>query len=393
MQPEMPRSVDDDSRRAREVPDPLLRLFVDGQSRTRAEVIAESGLARSTVGPRLEALVREGALLERGEAVSTGGRRPTMLSLNPEYAAVAVVEIEAGHLRVAISDLARRTLAEERIDEPLAADPEQAFEHIERMLLQLEARPGLPPIVGIGVSLTAPVDPRSGRPLHPPRSPRWHDYDIAGRLQQVLPLPVHVDAMNTLMAMGELALDGQGSRDMLYVHASTWIGAGVVVDGRVVRGATGQIGHIGHVRGAWLEDDECTCGKRGCVEAVAGGVALVRRFGDRLRSQSITAVIEAAKDGDEEILGALRDSGRKIGSVIAGYISVLNPATVVLGGDLADAGAEFLTGVREGINREAFPMSTDELIVRTSHAGDAAAVLGTALLAVHHFVEPEDGGE
>lgn len=373
-----------------EAPDPLLRYFLDGRTRTRRSVIAATGMARSTVNPRLEALVRTGLLLELDGVVSTGGRPPVLLQLNAAHASVAVVEIEDGCLRVAVTDLVQRVLVETEDFGPLDPDPEQTFLKIEQMLLEVMRRDDLPPVVAVGASVGMPVDPRTKRPIHPPQKPRWHDYDVAARLHQVTNLRVHVDGMNNLFALGELAFDDQDEANMLYVHASTRIGAGVVIDGRVVRGATGQIGHIGHVRGHWDEDDRCdACGRYGCLEAIASGGTLVRRFGHRLPAQTIAAVVEAARDGDQEILSTIREYGRKLGSVVAGYMCVLNPRSIVIGGDLMDAGLEYFTGVREGINASAYPMSTADLLVRPARDGHRASIIGGARLAAHYYLAPD----
>ncbi|MGX9885533.1 ROK family protein [Streptomyces sp. NPDC002276] len=370
--------------------DPLTWLFLDGRPRTRAEVMAESGHARSTVGPRIEALVRQGMLVDGGSSAATGGRRPMTFQLNPAYATVAVIDLAGGHVRVALTDLRQKILAEERFDEPIDPDPDVTFDVVERLLRSLLALPGIPPVGGIGVALAAPIDPSTGLPQHPPGTPRWHGYDIAGRLARILPVPVRIDRNNNLMAVGELATAAPGTENMIYVNASTWIGAGVVVDGKVVRGATGQVGHIGHVRGPWAEDDECTCGKHGCLEAVASGSALVRRLHDRIERPTTPSLIAAAENGDSVVTAAIRESGRKIGLALAPHVSVLNPASIVLGGSLAEVGTELLNGVRESLYREAFLMATEDLTIRVSDVGGGAVILGASVLGLHAFLRLKD---
>lgn len=199
-------------------------------------------------------------------------------------------------------------------------------------------------------------------------------------------MPVRIDRNINLMAVGELASGEPGTDNMLYVNASTWIGGGVVIDGKVVRGATGQVGHIGHVRGPWQENDLCTCGKRGCLEAVASGSAIVRHLGDHLERPSTVGLIAAAKNGDATAIAAIRESGRKIGQVVAGYVSTINPSLIVLGGSLTEVGSELLNGVRESLYQEAFVTSTEDLTVRVSNLGGRAVLRGAGVLGFQAFL-------
>jgi predicted NBD/HSP70 family sugar kinase len=244
-----------------------------------------SGHARSTVGPRLELLEREGLLEAVGGAASTGGRIPKAFALNTKAHGLVVVDVGPSHVNIAVTTLGGDIIGERDSSLEIAADPEQMFgaiaDEIQALLDQLTT----PPIVGMAVGLPAPVDNKTSRPLHPPFTPRWHNYDIAGRLQKVLQVPVSVDRNNNLMALGELTLNPRENSNMLYISVSTWIGAGVVIDGKLVRGSTGHVGHLGHVVGGWEERTRCICGNSGCLEAVAGGRALLERFGPTNRRQ------------------------------------------------------------------------------------------------------------
>jgi predicted NBD/HSP70 family sugar kinase len=371
-------------------PDPLLRLFADGRPRTRSDVTAETGHARSTVRQRLDALVDLGLLLAMDHAPSTGGRRPETFSLAPQARSLIAVELDPSFVRVVSLDLGLSVVADRSENLDTTRNPEDVLDAVIRLAKDVgEANPC--PVAGIGVSLPMPLAPTTYLPVRPPLMPGWDGFDVAAYLADRTGVPVSVDRENYIVALAEQAHDPDASADFLMVRFSTWVGAGAVVEGRVVRGSRNSAGHLGHVVGPWPERDPCACGNRGCLEAVASGRAILRAIGERVGATTTQDLVDLANKGDTEVLQAVREAGRKLGLVLAGYVSVLNPARIVLDGLLTEAGFELLNGVRETIYANSFASSAEDLAVTLATTGRDAAVLGAGALALERFLAEGEG--
>jgi predicted NBD/HSP70 family sugar kinase len=366
----------------------IMRIFKDGLPRTRADVIAESGHARSTIGPQLDALTAHGLLIESGVTKSTGGRRPTAFMLNPDSYLILAIDLGPNHLRLALSNLRFKILGERTEVSEMAGDPEIVFDRIEAIARELlrEHNPEKIPLAGIGVGLPTPVNYPSGRPMLPPLMPGWHDYDVEGRLQRLASVPVIVDRDNNLRAVGEF-IGRSPNESVLYVHVSTYIGSGLIVNGRLARGAGGSAGYFGHLSGDWSQDQLCMCGKYGCLEAVASSHAILRDVGPELGVSTAAELTRLAAAGNPTASRAIRTAGRNIGTAIANFVSVLNPSHVVIGGSLMRGNLELLSGVRETVFSKAFPLPAQLLQVDASIHGYHSAVLGANVLVKEAFFE------
>jgi predicted NBD/HSP70 family sugar kinase len=357
--------------------DAVLRLLLDGQPRTRAELIDLSGLARSTVTTRVEALLAAGLVVPSGEAASTGGRPPARFRLNPAARLILAADVGATHLSVALTDLTGEIL--DRRTQPLniAQGPEVVLDAIARTGRSLlrAARRSPDDLVGTGVGLPGPVEHSTGRPNHPPIMPGWDSYDVAGRLGRELPGPVLVDNDVNIMALGEHTTEYADVEHLLFVKVATGIGSGVISGGRLHRGAQGAAGDIGHIQ-APGHTELCRCGNTGCLEAIASAAALATKLGVG-GSHDIVALVRA---GDTAATTAVRQAGREIGTVLAAAVSLLNPSVIVIGGSLSQSGDPLLAGIRETIYARSLPLATTGLRIVTARSGQDAALRGAAIL-------------
>ncbi|ONI77598.1 sugar kinase [Kribbella sp. ALI-6-A] len=365
---------------------PLLRLLLDGQPRTRAELIDLSGLARSTVTGRIEALLASGLVVPSGEAASTGGRPPARFRFNPAARLVLAADVGATHLSVALTDLTGELIGSSTLRLNIAEGPEVVLGAIVDTGRELLATAGRSPadLAGTGVGLPGPVEHRTGRPNHPPIMPGWDSYDVVARLAADLPGPVLVDNDVNIMALGEHSTAYADVEHLLFVKVATGIGAGVISGGRLHRGAQGAAGDIGHVQTPG-HTTPCRCGNRGCLEAVASGTAIAARLASSgIPAVSSRDVVELVRSGNPVATRAVRQAGREIGSVLATCVSLLNPSVIVVGGSLSLAGDSLLAGIREAIYARSLPLATTELQVVASRTGPDAALHGAAALVLQH---------
>ncbi|GAB3820352.1 ROK family protein [Tessaracoccus terricola] len=372
---------------AREAAD-VLGAMLDARARTRSEIARVTGLARSTVGTQIDALLALELLTPVGEAVSTGGRPPAQFRFNPSARVVLCADIGASHATVALTDLAGRPL--ERATGPIevGAGPQVVLQWVldqgEQLLDSSGRRDQL---VGVGIGVPGPVEHSVGRPVRPPIMPGWDNFDIPGFVSQQLPVPVLVDNDVNLMALGEHILVHRNVEHLLFVKVATGIGGGIITGGKLHRGAKGAAGDLGHISTPSGGDVICHCGNTGCLEAVAGGPAIAARLRAKgLEVHSLVEILELVEAGNGAAAAELREAGRMIGDTLAACVSLLNPSVIVLGGVLSRAGDHLLAGVRERVYTRSLPLATGELQILTSGTGRDAAIAGAAVMVTQHVL-------
>lgn len=369
----------------------MFQLLRDGQPRTRADLAAITGQARSTIAARIDLLMASGLIAPAGEASSTGGRPPVTFAFSPGARIVLAVDLGATHARLAVTDLASNILAE--VDAPLAISdgPEEVLAWVAetgKKLIETTGR-DLKDLVSVGVGLPGPVEHSTGRPINPPIMPAWDDIDVPAILNRTFNASVLVDNDVNIMALGEHRTAWPAVSDLLFVKVATGIGAGIISDGELRRGAQGAAGDIGHIVVPNASDTPCRCGNIGCLEAVASGQAIA----GALTKQGIEAtnsidVVSLVRGGDLMASHAVRQAGRDIGAVLAACVSLLNPSMIVVGGVIADAGEHLIAGIREIVYQRSLPLATQHLRIVTSQARSQAGVLGASAMAIDHVLSP-----
>ncbi|WP_367128528.1 ROK family protein [Saccharothrix sp. HUAS TT1] len=371
-------------------PSALVRLLVDGRPRTRADIVAETGLARSTVRARLDSLLAAGLILDIGSSLSTGGRPASLFAFNPRASLVLAADVGATHATVAVADLECRLLAVEEVGLDIADGPEVILPLLVGAWRDLLPAGDGTTVSGVGIGLPGPVEHSSGRPNNPPIMPGWNGFDVPAAVGAELGVPVLVDNEVNLMALGEHATAFPDERHMIVVKVATGIGSGFISNGVLHRGAVGAAGDLGHVYAPGGGDALCRCGNTGCLEAVAGGPALVARLKARGVGVASTAdVVRLVRAGDPEAGQVVRQAGRDIGDVLAACVSMFNPSLVVVGGMVAQAGEMLLAGVRESVYRRSLPLATENLRIVASRVGVEAGVLGAAAMVTQHVLSAQ----
>jgi predicted NBD/HSP70 family sugar kinase len=372
-------------------PGALLGVIRRAGTITRTELVAETGLPRSTLVQRVDALLDRGLLRVGSAAPSTGGRRAATLEFNAEAGVVLGVDLGATHARAALFDLGGQQRAEVTGELDIRKGPDTVLDWVDQASNDLLAQTATAPdaLLAIGVGVPGPVEFASGRPVRPPIMPGWDDYDIPGRLAGERRIPVLVDNDVNIMALGEQWTSWPSADHLLCIKAATGIGCGIIIRGQIHRGAQGAAGDIGHVRLAGHDDIICECGNVGCLEAVAGGRALARAATQMgLDAHGSRDVVELVHTRVPEVIALVRQAGRDLGTVLAGLVNALNPSVIVLGGDLAVADEHLLAGVREIVYQRSTTLATRQLQIARSALDDRAAVIGAGVMAIEHVLDP-----
>lgn len=373
-----------------DTPGDLLGLIRSGRATTRGELGQITGLARSTIAHRVDALMAAGLVVAVGGAPSTGGRPASVLGFNGDAGLILSADLGATHSRVAVTNLLAESLAETTAEVDIDSGPQEVLAWLGRTFDELVAETGRPAedIRGVGIGLPGPVDFDRGVAVNPPIMAGWHEYPVASRFEEVYDVPVLVDNDVNIMALGEYWSMSPKVENFIFVKIGTGIGSGLIMGGHLHRGAHGAAGDIGHVQ-AGGDDVVCRCGNNGCLEASAGGAAIAEslraRGHDVHGSREVVALIQK---GDQEAIRAVRTGGRLVGQVLATMVNLLNPAVIMIGGDMAEAEQPLIAGIREIVYQRSTTLSTQDLQIITSTLGGRAGVTGAAAMVIDHVLTP-----
>jgi predicted NBD/HSP70 family sugar kinase len=238
-------------------------------------------------------------------------------------------------------------------------------------------------VLAAGIGIPGPVDRGRGTAGSATILPGWTGVRIGEEMQQRLGIPVEIENDANLGALAEMTWGaGRECSNFAYIKAATGIGAGIVIDGRLLRGASGTAGEIGHTT---LDESGalCYCGNRGCLETVASGPAIVALVSSgQPEILTLGQVIELATSGDARCRRAISDAGREIGVAVAGLCNLINPERVIVGGLLSRAGELLLQPVRESIRRHAVFAAAERVEVVAAAFVERAELLGSLALAL-----------
>ncbi len=378
--------------RADDGPGRAVELITSGRARTRTALAEALGLARSTLGQRLQPLLASGLVLESEELVSSGGRPSRALRLNPRAGVVISIDVGEERTRVAITDLDAAILAERVLTLRLDDGPEELLETIStaaRQALQESDLLGVP-VAGIGLGLPAAVDFRAGRVSGWSIMSGWDGFDIRGHLRRTWQVPVLVDNDVNVQTVAEHHRFWPQVSHLFYVKIGTGVGSGMVIDGCVNRGAQGVAGDIGHAHVGGHGDPQCRCGNRGCLESLVGGWALARDLRGDSHPQMHDArdVARQAKLGEVDAVTRLRAAGRILGEAVAFSANLLNPDVIVLGGLLSASGDHLMAGVLESIYQRSLPLTTRKLRIVPTGYRSRSGIAGATYLVRDHVLDP-----
>ena len=380
----------------------ILSLVRNGDANTRLALEQTTGLGRATVVDRLATLTRHGLLAEDAIGPAQGGRAPRLIRFCAGSGLILVAFLDRSVLGVGLADLNGKLLVEHHEAIEMSAGPQAVLNRLMTLFdWALEQHQAERVVWGIGVAVPGPVELATGEPFVSPVfhfAPSWHHFPLVEKLATRFRAPVWVRSAVECMTLGERkAGNAQDSDSLLFVKLGRGISTALFADGRLVRGALGGGGLLGHIPQDVDSDEVCHCGNTGCLELVAGSDAIAREGTAAAQDGSspqlakvllgagtVTAndVGMAAQLGDGFCTELLARRGRMIGVALAAVTNIVNPSTIVLGGDIVRSGDLLLSAIRQSVYRHAHPLTTRELRIVKSQMGGSAGLLGAADVAV-----------
>lgn len=376
----------------------VLNLVKSAGPISRSEIAERSGLSPATISNLTAELIAEGLVHEMGSREATRGRPPILLRLNTRAGFVAGVKVMRGSLAVVVTDLDAEVLHYQTAPLAGAGDgsamsPGEVLEAVVAMVEQAISASGIDRsnVLGVGFGLAGLIDAQAGVCHYSPFF-GWRDVDLVGPLESALGLQVFVENdVNALTIAEQWFGHGHDRPDFAVVTVGAGIGLGLVINGQFYRGRAGAAGELGHTT---ITDDGplCTCGKRGCLEAIASDAAVVRRAVELIeagedsvldpKALTIGAVSAAADAGDLVAQTVLTEAGHGLGIGLANVANILAPELIIVGGEGVTAGRWRLDPMLRAFGEHAFNDVAERTEVIVEPAGDETWARGAACVVL-----------
>jgi len=385
----------DSANRMRNLEESLFWEIFYRQEVVRSDLARLFNVSAATISRSVGVLLAKKMAIEVGVANPYRGRHPALLCINPLLAHVAGLELDRDRVTAVITDLSGTLLGRGAVASAPQNSVERTLKDCRRALETALSDAGLEigQLARIGMGHTGTLDVQNGICLDWERMPHWRDANLLAALRAEFQVEITLDdrARAIALALHLLMPEYRCYRSAIYVQIGTGIGAGIFVNGRMLRGATlagGELGHIVIDRNGPL----CSCGKRGCVEAFASMRATINRVRHAveggaktsLRKADLTAeaIISAARHGDDVAREALLETSEALATGIANAAQLFNPSLVVLAGKFANAAREILLeAVTRVVRAQCFDTVSRGLEIRVAPFRKDVGPVGCALLA------------
>jgi predicted NBD/HSP70 family sugar kinase len=339
-------------------------------------------------------LVEEGLVKDTGKKSEGVGRKAAIFALAENSFYFLGVEIKKYKLNIGLMGFDKKMVASSlNIPFPFL-DTHESLDAIIKNIKDFLESAEIPKekILGIGLSVAGRINVKTGQIL---TIYHFGDAPIKSIIEEALDLPVYIDNDSRTLAFGEFHFGLTGNeKNVLIVNLDYGLALGIFVNGKPLYGASGYAGELGHIP---IFDNEriCFCGKKGCLETEASGLALIRFITDKMKAGSnsslqviLTAkgyleledIVEAVKKGDNLAIEGITTVGEKLGKGLAVAINLFNPELIVLGGMISAVGDSLLLPVKTSIFQHSLSIVNNDTVLRISDLNDRAGLLGCCLL-------------
>lgn len=371
----------------------IAHMAVSGEC-TLAELTKELHISVPTITKLVQELVRENIVTDLGKVETPGGRRPNVFGLACSAIYFAGINIGRDNMSFLITDLHNNVVREELVTDFELQDRPQCLERICAGIERFIASCGVErsKILGIGIGMTGRVNPSTGRSYKYFTSSEESLRDI---IERRVGIRVLLENDTRARCYAEYTdSKAKDEMDILYLHLGRGLAIGIVTDGKLYYGKSGFAGEFGHIP---FFDNEiiCSCGKKGCLETEVSGIAIEQKLG-RLIEQGVNTIlrekynrnepirideiIEAAKRDDNLSIELIEEVGEKAGKAVAFLINTFNPETVIIGGELAEAGDYLMLPLKSATNKYSLNLVYKDTKFRLSKMGRTASAWGAAML-------------
>lgn len=378
----------------------ILALCEKGETFSLADLARELGTSIPKITRIVGELEQAGVLSDWGKQESAAGRRPSLYGLNPGAGVFVGVEVGQKEIALAVTDFTGRIIQfQDGIAYTLTSTEESVLglcACVKKQLRKYHLDPV--PVRGVGVNLTGRVNHRTGYSYSYYISEEKPIRDI---LEEGFGWPVFIENDSRGMAFGEYMSGIAGdARTVLFLNVGWGLGMGMVLDGKLFAGKSGFSGEIGHF--PLLDNHQiCRCGKVGCLETGASGLALHRLIGEQLakghpsilsasyaegREITLNDILDAVEKEDVTAIECVEQVGSTLGRAVAGLINLFNPDVVVIGGRLCVTERYLMPPLLGAVSRLSLNLVSNDTVIKVSRLGNKAGAVGASLLAKHRLL-------
>jgi glucokinase-like ROK family protein len=359
------------------------------------------GRSLPLISKKLNELISDGYILEKGYAPSQGGRPPLTYSLKPGNMYILAVSMDQLYTQIALVDMFRqyahpiKTIDLKLLNNKLSLD---VLVNTLQKYLE-EAKVDRDKIIGVGIGMPGFVNNNKGinyTYLHTGSEESMRDF-----LERSLQIPVYIENDSSMIALAELKFGlAKGRENVMVINLGWGIGLGMIVNGTLFRGHNGYAGELSHIP---ISDSNtlCECGKRGCLETEASLRVVAKKAIEEIKNgktsnlqatddpdEMIEFIMHAALQGDQYAIELLSDIGARIGKAVAILTHIVNPELIIVSGRGARVGKILIAPMQQALNRYCIPRLAEHMEMKVSQLGPDAGLISAAALAIQHFGEP-----
>ncbi len=376
----------------------ILKLISDNGSISQTRMFELSGYSRAMISIACEHLIQNGMIVT-DNTKTMNKKKNIEYKLNADLGYIIGIAIGGTSCRIGIFNILCETIEIIRKPVDLVRGPEPILHEIDGYIEQLQGKycTETKKLLGIGMGVPSPVKYEEGYANYPAFMPGWHMFDLKRYFQDRYRCPAFIDNEVNTMALEEYQQrPNKQTRVLLCIKVGTGIGSGLVIGNSIYRGENGGGGNIGHIQ-VTNATQQCECGKTGCIEAIASAPAILKRATEFATGSKhsklheiyaangkleISDIKTAADDGDRIALGIIQYAGESIGEIIGMLTMFLDPAQVVIAGQLMQLGPNYLYYIRNTVQKKAYPWIGHNFSIEFTQQPSSSAAIGAARLCI-----------
>jgi len=347
----------------------ILELIRVNKAISKADIASITGLSPNATGMITLNLINDDFLYVSGIGESSGGRKPDLLSLKPNSYYSMGVDIDTDRIRFALIDITGQIIYRSRIAVNCVGNYKATFEIINSEIKKNYKDK----LLGVGFAIAGQVDAKSETIISAPNL-KWKNINILDVISIDVPVFLENESITSSIYENWSGIC-QGVQNFICINSKSGIGAGIFINGKIYKGASGSAGEVGHII-VDIGGPKCECGSNGCLETYSSSL----RLAEKLNVGSINEVILLARSGNQFALDALKQSALYIGVVISGLVNTLNPEKIVLGKQFVKYADLIIDEIKDVVNNKALPMPASNVEIVVSEEGEQSSVLGAAIL-------------
>ena len=357
---------------------------------SRIELTEITGCSAGTVSNHVRTLIKKGFVIETKKGISSGGRKPIQLMINPHKAYIFSIEIEVNQIKIVMFDLEIKVITKSIIPITYKDDYKKTLEQVffEMDKMREEKNLKLDNLLGIGVAVPGLIDKEKGILEFAPNL-GWKNVYILKIFKDKFNLPVILDNEAKAAAIGEREFIYPKINNMVFISINEGIGCGVILNGELYRGASGNAGEFGHI----IIDNNglvCHCGNKGCWETLASESYIVNRYlklSNSNKELTKKEIYQIGKNGDKKIIEIFNEVGRNIGIGLVNIINGLSPELLVIGGGIVEIKDYIYDEIIKKLEESALSISYKKVEIKFSELAGLAAVYGMADLIINERIK------